>query len=60
MLEQRIDKKGTTTFYTNHCYYTRFKYRDAVVRRDRRDQHKWLKRLKADVSKAIRGDYEAI
>ena len=60
MIEQYKDKNGTVTYYVNHPYYSRYKYRDAILRRDTRDQHIWLKRLKADVCNAIRGDYEAI
>jgi hypothetical protein len=60
MIEQYKDKSGTVTYYKNHPYYSRYKYRNAILRRDTRDQHKWLKILKDDVSKAIRGDYEAI
>lgn len=58
MIEQYKDSKCTVTYYVNHPYYSRYKYRDAILRRDTRDQHIWLKRLKADVCNAIRGEYE--
>jgi len=55
MIEQVKDKSGVSTYYTTHPYYNKFKYRNAVLRRDKRDQHHWLAKVKQDIINSLRG-----
>ena len=58
MIEQIKDKTGVITFYTKHPYYNKFKYRNAVIRGDKRDQNKWLVKVKKDITNALGSNHE--
>jgi hypothetical protein len=58
MIEQVKEKSTIVTYYTNHPYYNKFKYRNAVLRRDKRDQHKWLVKIKTDITNVLGRNHE--